>query len=90
MKTFNQYINEDLGDTPQGQRKLTKYINKALMQQDAFHAASRLFMSRASDRNAIESPRVNVEKSFKMKQKANIRAAGLERAVKLRKDLESK
>ena len=90
MKSFKDYINEDLGDTPQGQRKLTKYIQKAKVQQSAFDAASRLFLSRASDRNAIESPMTNIEKAFKMLRKANDRAAGLERAFDLIKSLKTK
>ena len=87
LKSFKDYINEDLGDTSQGLRKLTKYINKAKIEQSAFDIARRVYFDRASSKEAIEPVEVNIQKAFQMKRKADNRAAGLERAIELRKSL---
>ena len=85
MKSFKQHITEDLGDTSLGQSRLARYIKKAEVQRQAFDTASRIFLSRASDPNAIESPKTNIEKAFKMRHKAVVRASGINRARSIKK-----
>ena len=87
MKSFVEYIKEqvlnELGDTEQGRSALKSYKRKAKERESIAKRAAPVFLIRASDPNAIESPAVNLKKYYKYSRISTNKGRGIARVNKI-------
>jgi len=87
MKSFVEYIEEqvlnELGDTEQGRLALKSYKRKAKERKSIADTAAPVFLKRLSDKNAIESPAVNLKKYYKYSRISANKGRGIDRVNKI-------
>ena len=87
MKSFNEFIGEqvlnELGDTEQGRLALKSYKRKARERESIARRAAPVFLTRASDKNAIESPTDNLKKYNKYLRISTNKGRGIARVNKI-------
>jgi len=87
MKSFVEYIEEqvlnELGDTERGRLALKSYKRKAQERLSIANTAAPVFLKRLSDKNAIESPAVNLQKYYKYSRISANKGRGIDRVNKI-------